>query len=296
VVFAQTAAAEAQKIPPSAAPRDPAQNNLVKLADQFDKSPDTVVADVNGAPITLGMVADRLRDFSPSLGVLPARIVYRGALDDLIQQRALAVKARELGTEQDAATRRRIAEATDHELAQEMVRRIVPELVTEQAIRDRYAAAVAGRPGPEEVQFRVISTATESDALDVLAALGNGADFGQLARERSRDPSAVSGGEIGFARRDLLTPEIGAVAFCLMPGQTSAFPVLGKDVWFIIQVEARRQQGTPALEGARPQIVTALTREAEIEILRKSRAAVTVQEYGVTGLAGRDVTSPIKSY
>ena len=272
-----------------------AVDSLTNLADQFAKTPDTVVADVNDVPITLGMVADRLRDFPEKLSVLPADIVYKSALDDLIEQRALAIKARALGLDKLPETRRRLDEATDQTLGQALIRRITPELVTEKAIQDRYNATIAGHPGPEEVRFRVIATETESDGMIVLDRLGKGTDFAGLARAVSKDPSGFNGGEIGFTARDHLTPEISAVVFSLMPGQTTAFPVPSHDRWFIIQVEGRRQLGAPSLADARPGLMNALKREAAVEIIQKSRAAVVVNNYGPTGAQGHESNTRKKS-
>jgi peptidyl-prolyl cis-trans isomerase C len=288
VAFAQAASSSGKPDTPAPAP---AVNSLIQFADQFDKSPGTIVADVNGTPITAGMVADRLRDLPPQLAALPPATVYKAALDDLIQQRALAIKAREMGVDKDAMTQRYIGEATDHELARALIQHIVPELVTEKAIRNRYDAIFAGKPGPDEVRFRVIATTTEAAANDALTSLRNGADFDKLAHEDSQDPSKFNGGEIGYTRRDLLTPEIGAVAFALAPGQTTAYPVRSNGLWFIIQVEGRQQVAPPPLDSVREQIVTALTRQADAEISRKARAAVTVKDYGMTGASGRDTAT-----
>jgi peptidyl-prolyl cis-trans isomerase C len=297
--LAQTAPAPAPPAPPAsatAAAKAPVSSSLADLAAQFEKSADTVVADVNGTPITLGMVADRLHAFPEKFAALPATLVYKAALDDLIQQRALAVKARELGLDKTAATQRQITEATDRVLGQALVRRIVPEMVTEKTIENGYNATIAGKPGPEEVQFRVIATATDADAMIVLDRLSHGVDFGALARNVSKDPSAFNGGEIGYAGRDRLTPEIGAVAFALMPGQITAFPVHSNGLSFILQVEGRRQQTTPTLAQAKATLTPELIRAASMEILRKTREAVVVKDFGPTGMGGRDSTGAPKTH
>jgi peptidyl-prolyl cis-trans isomerase C len=298
IAFAQVPPAAPPTSPPqsSATTTPPASNSLANLAAQFEKSPDTVVADVNGTPLTLGMVADRLREFPEKFAVLPTPVVYKAVLDDLIQQRALAVKARELGLDKTAETKRRINEATDRALGQALVRRIMPELVTEKAIEDRYNATIAGKPGPEEVQFRVIATATEADAMIVLDVLNKGTDFGAFARKVSKDPSGFNGGEIGYVRRDRLTPELAAVVFSLSPGQTTAFPVRSNGLWFIVQVEGRRQQGTPTLAESKAALTTELIRDASAEILTKTRAAVVVKDYGPTGMVGHDSGAESKSH
>lgn len=278
--------------PPSATPPPP--GSLADLAAQFDKTPDTVVADVNGLPVTLGMVADRLRDFPEKLSVLPSTVVYKSAVDDLIEQRALAIKARELGLDKLPETKRRLDEAADQTLGQALIRRITPELVTDKAIGERYNTTIAPNPGPEEVRFRVIATATESDGRIVLDRLGKGTDFAGLARAVSKDPSAFNGGEVGFATRDRLTPEIGAVVFSLLPGQTTAFPVPSHNLWFVIQVEGRRQLGAPSLAESRDRLKNDLSRDAAAEIIQKTRAAVAVNNYGPIGAQRESVGSAAK--
>ncbi len=50
----------------------------------------------------------------------------------------------------------------------------------------------------------------------------DGADFNELAKDNSMDPSVVqNGGELGFQRRGVLAPEFEATAFKLKPGEIS---------------------------------------------------------------------------
>lgn len=285
--FSQTAPA-AQAIRATDAASDEAvPGSLKQMASQFDKTSDTVVADVNGSPIILGMIADRLRDYAPNMAALPASMVYRAALEDLVNQRAVAIRARELNLDKDPATQRRIQELTDHELAIAVINRLVPQMVTEKVIEQRYQSTIAGEPGPEEVQFRVIVSSSEAEAKQVLEALGKGTDFATVARASSRDPSSLVGGEIGYSRRDRLAPEIGAVAFALAPGQINAFPILSHGLWFVIRVESRRQIAAPSLDEAKPQLAAMLDQEASAEIIRRSRAAVSVSDFGPTGTRER---------
>lgn len=281
-------------VPAGAGPLTPAQGTLDQVAAQLAKSPNTVVSEVNGTPITLGMVADRLRDMPENLAVLPTSVLYRGALDDLETQRAMAIKAKSLGLDKQAEIIRRIGEATDHELSRALMRHIVSEMVTEDAIRKQYAQTVAGKPGPEEVKFRVIATETEDQALALLERLRNGASFEALARASSKDPSSFNGGEIGYQRRDVLRPDIGAVAFALAPGQTTAYPVYSSGLWFIIQVEGRRQGSTPTLAEARPQLLGVLDGAASLEVFARVKAAATIKDFGPTGAGSRDSALPAK--
>ena len=272
-----------------------APGSVGELAAQFDKSPEIVVATVDDSPITAGMVSDRIRDFPDKYAVLPAPLVYKAAVSDLIEQRSLAVKAKALGLEKTPEAQRRIVEATDRVLAQMLYWRILPELVTTKAIEARYNATVAGQPGPTEVRFRVIGAESEADAKIVLDVLSRGTDFGSLAQQVSKDPSGSNAGEIGFTTRDRLAPEIAAVAFSLLPGQMTMFPVPSHGLWFIIQVEERRQRGTPTLADSQAQLTGALVREASAEILEKTRASVVVKDLGPTGRTGHEAEASGKT-
>lgn len=46
-----------------------------------------------------------------------------------------------------------------------------------------------------------------------------GADFGQLAKERSRDPSAANGGDLGYLHEGMLAPAIESELVNLKPGE-----------------------------------------------------------------------------
>jgi len=98
--------------------------------------------------------------------------------------------------------------------------------------------------------------------MQLLDKLAGGGDFADLARQFSKDPSASSGGDLGFVARDGIVPEIGATMFSLSPGQTTAYPVVSPLGYYIIRVEARSASESLTFDEARPALERAIRTEA----------------------------------
>ncbi|WP_018924215.1 peptidylprolyl isomerase [Salsuginibacillus kocurii] len=87
-----------------------------------------------------------------------------------------------------------------------------------------------------EVEARHILLEDEETALELIAQLEEGADFGELAEEYSEDPgSAAEGGELGSFGRGTMVSEFEDTAFDLEPGEVSE-PVESEHGYHIIEV------------------------------------------------------------
>jgi peptidyl-prolyl cis-trans isomerase C len=74
---------------------------------------------------------------------------------------------------------------------------------------------------PERVRLRQILTETRERAAAAVAELERGADFADVARRYSEDPSAPYGGLQGELAREDLPEEFAEVIFALAPGERS---------------------------------------------------------------------------
>ena len=242
-----------------------------------------VVAEVDGHPITLAEVGDAIRGLPPGMRDMAFEDLYPGVLDRLIQEQALVAKARRIGLDMDPVVKRHMQEVADRVLENELLNRLIGADITEAALLARYQRDYADKPGPEEVDVRVIQLSTEDQARKVIAELGGGADFATVARRESTDASATQGGSLGFLRQDKLTPELGAAAFLLEPGKISPNPVHSGAGWFVLKVEARRRVAQPGFAELREQIRHQLLREGVTPVAQDALAAATVHRFNMNG-------------
>jgi peptidyl-prolyl cis-trans isomerase C len=285
-------------VPPAATPGDgtarPASAEaLAALAADFDKTPDVIVARVGGTPITLGMVADRVRGLAPAWGNAPARQTFDVALSGIIQTRLLALKAKELGIDKTPSVQREITFATDGVLANALMRNIGADKITPEALRVRFEKEYAGKPGPEEVWLRVIVTPTEAQAQEALTKIREGMDFASAVTTFSQDASKQNGGDLGYVTVDRLPQELSAVAFGLSTGEMSASPVLATGGWYIVEVEGRRQRGAPTFEEVAPTLRAELTKEALLAYIKRVQDSANIEVYGPSG-AEKDMTARLR--
>src|SRR5262249_4089514 len=111
--------------------------------------------------------------------------------------------------------------------------------VTDEALQQTYDEAVKSVGAQEEVRARHILVDTEDEAKAILEQLKGGADFATLAKEKSKDPGAAEGGDLGYFTKDQMVPEFADVAFKMYPGQLSN-PVKTQFGWHVIKVEDKR--------------------------------------------------------
>jgi peptidyl-prolyl cis-trans isomerase C len=291
LVMACTASAQtdSRSAPSPVAPGDlskPVFNTTAPVYDSvasLDKAARTVVAEVEGRPITLGDVGDAIRALPPATAALPFDTLYPQVLEQLIGQAALVIRAQQDGVDNDPAIHRRVAAAADRQLAEDYLLRELAKGITEDALLDRYNKEIAGRPGPEEAHVLVILTDSEKAAAALLAEIQGGADFSAVAKRASKDATADAGGDLGFRSREQLTPQIGAVAFELSAGQVAPYPIQTPAGWFIVKVEQRRLQPTPAFTSVREQLRQQLFQERVLPFTAAALTKLKVRRYNFVG-------------
>jgi foldase protein PrsA len=252
----------------------------------------SVVASVNGEAIYASdlerRVAELARQYNMDLNSEEGRKqraeIDKIVLEQVIEQRLILQEARRRGAEATDAQvdeaindiKNNFPSAAEYEMAlaqrglteadlrsrlrpnltiQNLAAKVSMATVGEEEIVKQFQANRAQYDKPEQVHVRHILVQTEAEARFVLARLGRGEKFEDLARQLSQDPgSKDQGGDLGFVGRGQLVPEFEQAAFALQKvGDLS--PVTKTQYGYhIIRLVERRAAQPATLAQVRDQI------------------------------------------
>jgi peptidyl-prolyl cis-trans isomerase C len=237
---------------------------------------DPVVARVNGTEIKASDIAIAEEDIGANLAQMPpqSRREYLTAyLTDMVLV-AKAAEGRKLADSDEF--KQRLAYYRNKVLMDLLLQSEAKAAVSEGAMRQLYEEAAKQMAGQQEVRARHILVKTEDEAKAIIAELNKGADFAELARQKSTDPGASEGGDLGYFPKDEMVPEFAEAAFKLEKGQISE-PVHTRFGWHVIKVEDKRERQVPAFDQVRDQLATHLVRKSQAELITKLRADAKIE-------------------
>lgn len=104
---------------------------------------------------------------------------------------------------------------------------------------------------PQEYKARHILVETQSQAVELITELDGGAEFVELAKEKSTGPSGPNGGDLGWFTPDRMVPPFSQAVAALEDGDYSKEPVQTQFGWHVILREDSRQSTPPTLESVR---------------------------------------------
>jgi peptidyl-prolyl cis-trans isomerase C len=144
--------------------------------------------------------------------------------------------------------------------------------VSEEEILAEYSEQIKQAP-PLQFKARHILVATQGEAIDLVAQLDGGANFEELAKEKSTGPSGPNGGDLGwFSPNQMVAPFANAVA-ALENGNYTPEPVQTQFGWHVILREESRENQPPTFESVRDVINQQVQQKKFQEHLASLRAA-----------------------
>jgi peptidyl-prolyl cis-trans isomerase C len=253
-----------------------------------DLSAATVVATVNGTEITLGHMIV-LRDSLPAqYQSLGDDVLFRGILDQLIQQAAL-----EQSMEGKLTTRDRLALENDRRgyLSGAALQAVVAAAVTEESLQAAYDARFKDAAPQTEYNAAHILVETEEQAADLKTQIDGGADFADLARQHSGDGAAANGGDLGWFGLGMMVKPFEDAVVTLQPGQVGG-PIQTQFGWHLVLLKETRIAAAPTLDEVREELAAEIERTAVEAHLQSLTAAATVTRpgEGIDPAALRDLT------
>jgi peptidyl-prolyl cis-trans isomerase C len=237
---------------------------------------DKVVARVNGVDIKASDVAIAEEDIGGNVAQMPPES-RREYLTTYLTDMTLVAKvaeAKKLGDSDEF--KQRLAYYRSKILMDLLLQSEAKAAVSDGAMHQLYDEAAKQMVGQQEVRARHILVKTEDEAKAIIAELKKGADFAELARQKSTDPGAAEGGDLGYFPKEEMVPEFADAAFKLEKGQVSE-PVHTRFGWHVIKLEDKRERQVPAFDQVRDQLANHLVRKAQAELITKLRADAKIE-------------------
>ncbi|MEQ9145676.1 MAG: peptidylprolyl isomerase [Parvibaculaceae bacterium] len=256
-----------------------------------EESDDAVVARVNGSEIRFSDLLLAEEEMGQALAGVPEEVKFEYLLSLLIDRRIVASEAREKGLLDDPGVQRRMAYYQNKALRDVYWTQKLTARISDDAAQAFYDEQVAGAEPQEEIHARHILVASEEEAQEIVDELAAGADFAELAKEKSTGPSGADGGDLGYFTAGTMVDEFNDAAFALQAGETSQ-PVKTKFGWHVIRVEDRRLQEVPSFDQVRDQVIGALAQEEGRKMMEELRASASIEIVGADGVAERPLIAP----
>lgn len=141
---------------------------------------------------------------------------------------------------------------------------------TEAELLAEYARVSESASG-EQYKARHILLETEEAAREVIKTLDGGADFAELAKEKSTGPSGPQGGDLGwFSPQSMVKPFSDAV-IAMENGAYSKEPVQTQFGFHVILREESKANTPPPFEGVKDQLRPAAEQKKIQDYLKKQR-------------------------
>ncbi len=242
------------------------------LAQESEITAETVVAVVNGTEITMGHVILLRTQLPEQYLSAPDDVLFEGILEQLIDQTLLGETI-----DGDTLELRMTLENESRALRAA----VAIDAVINQTFSDEDIAAVYeenyGNIAPEpEFNASHILVETEEEAIALVAALDGGADFVELAKEKSTGPSGPNGGELGWFGLGMMVPQFETAVLELEIGQVSP-PVQTQFGWHVLVLNDKRDIEPPALETVIGEITQLLQQNALDDKVKDLRADAGVE-------------------
>ncbi|EKD59802.1 MAG: PpiC-type peptidyl-prolyl cis-trans isomerase [uncultured bacterium] len=232
-----------------------------------DATADTVIATVNGTNITLGNVIMAREALPEQYKALPPDVLFKGIVDQLVQQTVLAQSMGETLSKKDTL---QLENDRRGYLSNTALQPVVAAAVSDEALQKAYDDRFKGAAPATEYNAAHILVADEAKANELKAQLDGGADFAELAKANSTDTgSGANGGDLGWFGLGAMVKPFEDAVVAAEVGKVSG-PIKSDFGFHLILVKETRIAAKPTLDDMRDELAVEIeqkTVEAHIKAL-----------------------------
>lgn len=236
----------------------------------------TVVATVNGTNITLGQMIALKETLPEQYQTLPDDVLFKGILDQLVQQEALAQSVKDLSARDSA----NIENDRRGYVSGVAIQAIVQTAVTDEALQAAYDARFKDAAPQTEYNASHILVETEEKANLLKQEIADGAAFADVAKANSTDTgSGANGGDLGWFGLGMMVKPFEDAVVAAKVGEVTG-PIKSDFGYHLILVKETRVAANPTLDELRDELASELESAAIKAKVDELTAAATVTKPG----------------
>ncbi|MEJ8475751.1 peptidylprolyl isomerase [Roseibium algae] len=239
--------------------------------------PGDVVAKVGNSEITEADLAFAAQDLGAELKRFPPAQWRAILLDVLVDMELLAEAAKNADIDKDPDFKKQVDFLTLRALRNAYLAQKIDGAITEEEVKAAYDKEFADFEGPEEMKARHILVKEKAEAEAIIKDLEGGADFAELAKEKSTGPSGPNGGDLGYFSKGQMVPPFEEALLKLEKGTFTKEPVETQFGWHVILLEDKRRQEKPTFEDVSANLRQNLVRDRYAETMEVLKAEHPVE-------------------
>lgn len=243
-----------------------------KAATTASAAPAETIATVNGKALSKSEFELYIENVGRQSGREVAPDQRSQLLDQFISMHLAADAAEKAGIAKDTKVENQLALARLNVIVDAGLQKYLEEHpVSDSELQPEYEAQVAAMPREYHAKHILVENKSQADA--VTKSLKDGADFAKLAKEKSKDSSSDSGGDLGWFTLDTMVKPFADAVLALKPGETTAEPVQSQFGWHVIRLEDSRAPDAPAFEEVKDRVKVLVQRkrlQTYLDDLRKA--------------------------
>jgi peptidyl-prolyl cis-trans isomerase C len=212
-----------------------------------------VLAEVNGRQIT----EDTLQRYMKFRGLPkdadPQQQRTR-MIEELINRELLYIDAVDKGVDKLPQVKADLENQQTNVIAGAMLKQATDSVrLSDDQLKQAYQDYLKTMPATQEYKARHILLEEETQAASVIEELNKGADFAELAKQKSTGPSGPSGGDLGWFQPSQMVEPFAKAVMKLKNGEYSKTPVHTQFGWHVVLREDSRQLDPPSFDSLKEQ-------------------------------------------